>query len=506
MFCLAFVLCILSSDQVYAAPFSQDGWFESDQRNFEDLKTFSMNSNDDEFIEFDHSDDTVWFSIASATSPPVLEVDVTSLDFGETDTSKTFSITNSGGSTLVWSLYENEEWINVDATSGSLEAASETVTVEVDRSKVLTVGVFDSIITITSNGGSAEIEVTMTVVEHPVLDVSPSILNFGSGYVVKELFITNSGTGVLDWVIEAQEEWITVDQESGGTNEGKTDVVNIMSDRSAVTALGTYNGELSITSDGGDVTVSVVMERVNHVPETPIVISPVDGATDQSLYTTLSWRGSDIDTEDGDVVAYDVYFSSNESLVDVEDVSVLVCSSMEVCYCDSGTNSLERKTTYYWKVIAKDSYGEITPSRIWHFTTGDYESSLCPTLALELGYEERHLLRGLRDRVLAKDEEGRSYIELYYHYSWELLLILFLNDELRLKTAEIVEEVLSVVGCLLVDKEAFMTVETVREINELLGEIALYTGPPLKAVLKKAQADIENREKMKLFGIIIADG
>jgi len=193
---------------------------------------------------------------------------------------------------------------------------SETVTVEVDRSKVLTLGVINSTITVTANDESTTIEVTMIVLEQPVIEVSPLSLDFDSKYVVRELTISNTGTGILDWIID--------------TNEGETDEINIIVDRSAATELGGYSGELGITSDGGDVTVRIAMEKINHVPEIPAVISPVDGATKQSLYTTLAWQGGDIDTGDGDTITYDVYFSTNKMLVDIEDVSVLTCSDMKV--------------------------------------------------------------------------------------------------------------------------------------------------------------------------------
>lgn len=507
IFYIAVVLCIYSFSQMYATPLFKVEECEAGQGTFRGLKTAGISRNNDEFVNFNFSDDTIWFSVMAATSPPVLEVDVTELDFGETDTSKTFSITNSGDETLVWSLLEDEEWLTVDATSGSIEKTkSTTVTVEVDRSKVLTVGEVNGNITINSNGGNAEIEVTMTVPEQPVLEVSPSSLDFDSEYVVKELFITNSGTGVLDWAIAAQEEWISIDHESGTVDEGKTEVITVMVDRSAVTELGSYSDELSITSDGGDATVSVEMERVNHSPEIPTVVSPADGASEQSLYTTLSWQGGDIDTEDGDVLSYDVYFSANESLVDAEDVSVLTCADMGIGYCDPGTNSLEGTTNYYWKVIAKDSYGEITPGSVWSFTTEDDNTIiLCPAFALELGYEERNFLRRLRDEVLTKDEDGKHYINLYYRYSWELLIILFIDDELRVEAMEIFEGLLPSIKTLLIDDKVFVTVEMLEEIRELLGKVALHASPPLKTVLKRLQADIKNIRKMEAFGILVSD-
>ena len=448
----------------------------------------------------------LFFSQVSAASSPVLEVDATALDFGETDTPKPINVTNSGDGTLVWLLYEDEEWITVDATSGSLETAeSTTVNMEVDRSKALKTGVVEATVIFTSNGGNAEIVISMTVPDQPVLEVSPNILDFTSEYVVKELSISNSGTGILDWIIDAKETWITVDQETGKTNEAETDEINIIVDRSAATDLGSYSGELGITSDGGDATVRVVMEKINHIPEIPAVISPVDGATNQSLYTTLAWQGGDIDTGDGDTITYDVYCSTNKMLVDIEDVSVLTCSDMKVCYCEPGTNSLDGETTYHWKVVAKDSYGEITSASVWSFTTENNVISICPAFALGLDYGELSLLRELRDNVLTKDETGRNYINLYYHYSWELFLILFINDELGVKTGEVFKELIPAIRSLLIGREVFVTVEMMGEVKELIGKITSYASPQLKAVLHGIQADIRNREKIETLGIIIDD-
>ena len=457
-------------------------------------------------ITITSNDGSAAIEVTMIIPPPVLEVDNTAMDFGENDTSKTFTVTNSGGGALEWSLYEGAEWMSVDVASGSLAATmSETVTVKVDRSKVLTLGVINSTITVTANDESTTIEVTMIVPEQPVIEVSPLSLDFDSKYVLKELFISNTGTGILDWTISAQTAWMTVDKETGSTANGTMDVINVVVDRSAVAAWGSFADVLSITSDGGDVTVGVAMAKINHPPEMPAVISPVDGATKQSLYTTLAWQGGDIDTGDGDTITYDVYFSTNEMLVDIEDVSVLTCSDMKVFYCEPGTNSLDRETTYHWKVVAKDSYGEITSGSIWNFTTGNNLISLCPASALGLDYGELSLLRELRDNVLTKDETGRNYINLYYYYSWELLLILFINDELGVKTGEVFKELIPAIRSLLIGREVFVTVEMLGEVKELIGKVASYASPQLKAVLNGIQADIRNREKMETLGIIIDD-
>ena len=91
-----------------------------------------------------------------------MEVDVTELDFGETDASKTFVITNGGEGTLEWLLSEEEDWLSTDVTSGMLAAGlSETVTVEVDRSKAVSAGLFTGLISVTSLDMNESIEVSI---------------------------------------------------------------------------------------------------------------------------------------------------------------------------------------------------------------------------------------------------------------------------------------------------------------------------------------------------------
>ncbi len=115
--------------------------------------------------------------------------------------------------------------------------------------------------------------------------------------------------------------------------------------------------------------------------------------------------------------------------------------------------SLENATTYYWKAVAQDSYGAITPSDVWSFTTEASANGLCPAFALGLGDENFSLLRRLRDEILAVDEQGIVYSDTYYRHGWELFLILLTSPELRREAREIVEEALPVSQSLLRDRE-----------------------------------------------------
>jgi len=93
----------------------------------------------------------------------------------------------------------------------------------------------------------------------------------------------------------------------------------------------------------------------NRAPNTPSNPSPSNNATNQPTTITLSWECSD---PDGDAVTYDVYFgTSSNSMTKVSSGQTLNRSNLSI------------GTTYYWKVVAKDSKGATTEGPVWKFTT-----------------------------------------------------------------------------------------------------------------------------------------
>jgi hypothetical protein len=96
----------------------------------------------------------------------------------------------------------------------------------------------------------------------------------------------------------------------------------------------------------------------NDPPNTPSNPNPANHATGESVDSDLSWTGGDPNPED--TVIYDVYFGTTSPPPQV------VSGQSNTTY-DPGT--LNYNTQYYWKIVARDNHGALTPGPIWDFTT-----------------------------------------------------------------------------------------------------------------------------------------
>lgn len=96
----------------------------------------------------------------------------------------------------------------------------------------------------------------------------------------------------------------------------------------------------------------------NGPPTQPSGPSPGSGVPDQPITVELSWSPS-TDPEQ-DAIVYDIYLGTSSP-------PPLFASGLTQTTYDPG--DLLYGTTYYWQIIARDSYGNATPSAIWNFST-----------------------------------------------------------------------------------------------------------------------------------------
>ncbi len=323
-----------------------------------------------------------------------LQVTPDTIDFGEVEAYSTATATaaiiisncGDGDSALCWRMESGDSWIGYVGTESKGEivlpdevrfvnftvgACGLCVAADQENYEDIT-GVYEGTFVISqylydesdtdepcqwesSAIDSATIMATMTISEYNILEVDKDEIDFGEDVENTTLDITNAGEGTMEWeaVVSADSSWLTIDGGSGAngkTISGDTDTLTVSVDRSMVEGCADeYLGFIKITSENATPAEEVAYVTMNKKLEAPQPASPtpLDGATDQSLYATLAWQEAESGEDVGGIVRSDVYFSTNQTLVDDENPSVLVCDDIEVGYCDpnKGGGTLDANTT-----------------------------------------------------------------------------------------------------------------------------------------------------------------
>ena len=251
----------VSSDQSWLTTFPTTGTTTSEtdeitvsvNRSLLEVGNYTANL----FFTSNGGDQTVSVTMTVPDTPaPMIDVSPTVLNFGTSGTELTFTITNIGQETLNWSISDDQNWLEVSPTSGSTTTEQDEIIVNVDRAG-LSVGDYTGIISVSSNGGDINIDVSMEILP-PYLVVSSNSLDFGSTETSQNFTITNIGAGTLNWSISTNQSWISLWPSSGSTST-EEDEISVTVHRTGL-SYGAYSGELNITSDGGDETISVNMD------------------------------------------------------------------------------------------------------------------------------------------------------------------------------------------------------------------------------------------------------
>jgi len=218
---------------------------------------------------------TVSVRVFVGANPPGLTVAPMSLDFETSTTNLSFTITNTGGGTLNWTITENAPWLDVTPGMGStVSSNTTTLNATVDRTG-LPAGEFTTDITVAAGALTETVSVRMEVADTELV-VTPTTLDFGQGFDTKLITISNRGVGTVNWSIPAPSApWLSVSPNSGSVSTDAQAVV-VEVDRSLL-GPGTFSTSFNVTSNAGTVTVTVNV--VILVPELEIESTILDGDT-----------------------------------------------------------------------------------------------------------------------------------------------------------------------------------------------------------------------------------
>jgi hypothetical protein len=231
---------------------------------------------------------------------------------------QTLEIWNSGSGTLNWSVSDNANWLTLNPTNGTSIGEHDAVTLSVDISG-LAAGTYDATITISASGATNTPQTTpcvlltigspttVTTIAYSPLSFSFSATEGGANPEDQTLEIWNSGSGILNWSVSDDADWLTLNP-TNGTSTGEHDAVTLSVDISGLAAE-TYNAIITISASGATNTPQTVSVSLTIGSPTAIAYSPLSfsfsaterGANpeDQTLEIwnsgsgTLNWSVSD---------------------------------------------------------------------------------------------------------------------------------------------------------------------------------------------------------------------
>ncbi|MBO6027246.1 MAG: carboxypeptidase regulatory-like domain-containing protein [Bacteroidales bacterium] len=202
----------------------------------------------------------------------ILQLSEGSLDFGETETTKTFMVKNVGstGTVLEWAIAKpNLDWLTLTPMTGNTNAGSSTqVTAVVDRNKIH--GTVSTTITVNGANNSANLSVS-AVNFQPTMEVPVTSIDFGKIDTQKSIQIKNIGDegSVLAWSIASPSvNWLTVSPSSGNINANQSKTVNLKIDRTKFD--GDVSTTITITAGNQSATVSITASTAEAAMSVPV--------------------------------------------------------------------------------------------------------------------------------------------------------------------------------------------------------------------------------------------
>lgn len=327
-----------------------DGKFE-----FRDIETqqytvtaSKTNYQTDKKTAFVNVGQTSNFDIQLTPATGQLSLSPTSLDFGNTDTNLTLTISNKGVAAMKWQLTEDASWLSCNPTSGTTQAGeTSSVVVKVDRTG-LSRGSYTHTIAVTSDtGGTAEVNVKVSV-QGITVEVTPEQLDFGPTATSMNLTLTNTGSGTITYSAKSSNDWIHLSPKSGNFTTSDQIVVSV--DRTGLSE-GDHSGSVVLTISGEDKSIGV---RMNVPSKAKPTVTTGDAAN--VSYSSAEIKGAIVEIGSSKVTKYGFCWATSAEPT-VEDSKCNLGDASNAKDFSYEIKDLASSTDYYVRAYAENSVG-----------------------------------------------------------------------------------------------------------------------------------------------------
>jgi hypothetical protein len=194
---------------------------------------------------------TVPVSFDVVPPPPIFSLDPKSLSFeanrqGNLPSGQSIQIANAGGGVLQWTAVPEGAWFVWSATTGTAPSTLIITPNTTDLSLGLHAG---AVLFTAPDAEPMRVELAYTIHTSPSLVVDPSGIErtdaIAGGPVEVALLVINEELGPMDWSIQANSPWITVEPQSGTSTAAQPSQVTVTLDPAGMGA-GLHQAELTV--------------------------------------------------------------------------------------------------------------------------------------------------------------------------------------------------------------------------------------------------------------------
>ena len=236
------------------------------QGPFESLSAFGGVRNGPTFFSlgansFDWAGEEIVYAIYTDTSVSTAEISLSpsrltpAVQAGGNAPDQMFTVRNSGGGTLDYTIMGDANWLSLDPTSGTSDGEADSITVSYDTD-LLDLGTYPATITVSDPNASNDpqtIDVLLIVTDLPAISLSVNSLEpvtpVGEDAPQDSFTVTNSGGQILSYEVTKDELWLSVDPPSGNLMNAQMDTITVTYTTSGLSA-GTYTATIVVRDEG----------------------------------------------------------------------------------------------------------------------------------------------------------------------------------------------------------------------------------------------------------------
>lgn len=117
--------------------------------------------------------------------------------------------------------------------------------------------------------------------------------------------------------------------------------------------------------------------------------------------------------------------------------------------------------------------------------------------------EEVQMLRNFRDERLLANRKGKIYVDLLYRNSIEIASLLLNDEDLRIHTTGVIDQLIAEIPLLLNGEQVAMSSQMIVIIENLLNEFEAKASPGVRRAVKKVKKEMRQGDLLNQLGISI---